>query len=191
MRTLDELESAWAAAAPPPTDAGTVRAICLRRADGRHDAPNTAEATVGGGLTGDRWADREPGKDPDGATAVTLMSVLAAELVADGQPIQTAGDNVYVDLDLAVANLPPGTRLAIGDVILRVSEEPHTGCSKFRDRFGLDALKWVSTPAGRADRLRGMNCSVERAGTVRVGSAITVLERASHGTGGDADAAVA
>jgi MOSC domain-containing protein YiiM len=180
MRTLDELDDAWAAAQPQPREAGTVRALCLRRARGHHEAPDRVEATIGGGLTGDRWADREAGTDPGGATAVTLMNATVAELVADGQPIQTAGDNVYVDLDIGVENLPPGTRLEIGDAILRISEQPHTGCTTFRDRFGLDALRWVSAPAGRAHRLRGVNCSVERAGTIRVGDPIAVIERGAR-----------
>jgi MOSC domain-containing protein YiiM len=103
-----------------------------------------------------------------------------AELIAAGvQPLHAAGDNLVVDLDIAVEVLPAGSRLAIGEAILRVSEQPHTGCSTFRDKFGLDALKWVSTPAGRADRLRGVNCSVVRPGTVRVGDRIVVLERAA------------
>ena len=177
MRTLDELNAAWSAAAPSPRDVGTVRALCLREADGHHATPDSVEATTDGGLTGDRWADREPGMDPDGATAVTLMNATAAELVADGQAIQTAGDNLYVDLDIGVENLPAGSRLAIGTAILRVSEQPHTGCTTFRDRFGLDALKWVSTPAGRRRRLRGTNCSIERSGIIRVGDLVEVIER--------------
>ncbi|HEX2766605.1 MAG TPA: hypothetical protein VHR55_08235 [Candidatus Limnocylindria bacterium] len=39
--------------------------------------------------------------------------------------------------------------------------------------------RWVSTPSGRARRLRGRNCSVERAGTMRIGHAIPVLDRGS------------
>jgi MOSC domain-containing protein YiiM len=177
MRTFDELETAWTTADPPPRDVGTVRALCLRTGDGHHDTPPSVEATPADGLAGDRWAARDPGTDPHGATAVTLMNATAAMLVADGKPIDTAGDNVYVDLDIGVDNLPPGTRLAIGSAVLRVSEEPHTGCTRFRDRFGLDALRWVSTPEGRARRLRGMNCSVEQAGTIRVGDVATVAER--------------
>jgi MOSC domain-containing protein YiiM len=177
MRTIDELERAWAAAPPAPRDAGTVRLLCLRRGEGLHETPDAVEATARDGLAGDRWASRDPGKDPDGESAVTLMSARAAELVADGQPLHTAGDNVYVDLDIGVENLPAGTRLAIGSAVLRISAPPHTGCQKFRDRFGLDALAWVSTPDGRARRLRGVNCSVERPGWIRVGDPVTVLER--------------
>ena len=51
MRTLDELDAAWSAAAPP-REFGTVRALCLREADGHHATPDSVEATIGGGLTG-------------------------------------------------------------------------------------------------------------------------------------------
>ena len=44
---------------------------------------------------------------------------------------------------------------------------PHTGCKKFKERFGLDALKWVNDNRDR--RLRGMNCRVVEAGAVAVG----------------------
>lgn len=180
MRTIDELESLWRAAAPAPRDRGEVRLICLRKGGGVHETPEAAQVTARAGILGDRWADRRPGSDPDGATAVTLINAAVAELVAaDHQPLHAAGDNLVVDLDITVEALPAGTRLAIGDAILRVSEEPHTGCSNFRDRFGLDALKWVSTPEGRARRLRGVNCSVVRPGVVRVGDAIEVRRPAS------------
>ena len=181
MRTIDQLEAAWAERTPAPDDAGTVRLLCVRKGNGVHETPEAVEVTAAAGLRGDRWAWRKPGSDPDGATAVTLINATVAELVADAElPLDAAGDNLVVDLDISVGALPAGSRLAIGSAILRVSEEPHTGCSTFRDKFGLDALKWVSTPAGRADRLRGVNCSVLRDGTVHVGDRIEVLERAAR-----------
>jgi MOSC domain-containing protein YiiM len=79
---------------------------------------------------------------------------------------------LIVDFDLSVENLPPGTRLAVGSAVVEVSETPHTGCSKFRARFGDDALRWVNAPEGRALRLRGMNARIVESGTVRVGDAI-------------------
>jgi MOSC domain-containing protein YiiM len=178
MRTIDELEAAWAARAPAPTDAGTVRLLCVRKGDGVHETPDAVEITARDGLRGDRWADREPGRDPDGVAAVTLINAGVVELMrAEGQPLDISGDNILVDLDISVETLPPGSRLAMGGAVLRVSEEPHTGCSKFRDRFGLDALKWVSTPEGKRRRLRGVNCSVLQPGTVRAGDRIDVLLR--------------
>lgn len=192
MRTFDELEQAWATLPEAPRDVGTVRLICVRHASGDHLTPAWAEATLREGLAGDRWARRDPSKDPEGHAAVTLMHADVAALVADGQPMHTAGDNVYVDLDIGVANLPPGSLVAVGDAVLRVSEPPHTGCSTFSNRFGLDALRWVSTADGRARRLRGMNCSVERAGSIRVGDAITILSRGSVAAEpNEADAALA
>ena len=83
-----------------------------------------------------------------------------------------AGDQVYADLDLSVGNLPAGASLRIGGALVEVTERPHTGCSKFASRFGLDALRWISTPAGRAARMRGMYVRVLEGGPVRVGDAI-------------------
>jgi MOSC domain-containing protein YiiM len=84
-----------------------------------------------------------------------------------------AGDQLYVDLDLSPANLPPGTRLAMGSAILEVTDEPHLGCAKFAARFGQDAWRFVNSKVGRALRLRGLNCRVVVSGTVRTGDLIS------------------
>ena len=80
-----------------------------------------------------------------------------------------AGDQLFVDLDLSLGNLPPGTLLTVGQAVLRVSEAPHTGCAKFLERFGVEALRFVSSREGRQLRLRGMNARVVVPGVVRVG----------------------
>ena len=49
-----------------------------------------------------------------------------------------AGDQLYVDLDLSVANCRRVRGSALGTV-LEVTAEPHTGCAKFHARFGGDA----------------------------------------------------
>ena len=59
--------------------------------------------------------------------------------------------------------------------MIEVTAEPHTGCAKFSERFGLDALKFVNSPAGSALNARGINARVVQAGTVRVGDAIRRL----------------
>jgi hypothetical protein len=54
------------------------------------------------------------------------MNARAAQLVACGiDRMQLAGDQLYVDLDLSVDNLPPGSLLMVGQAVLRVSEAPH------------------------------------------------------------------
>jgi len=178
VMTIDDLETGWREGSPAPRERGTVRLICLRKGEGRHETPESAQIAPGQGVVGDRWADRGPGKDPDGYSAVTLMNATVAELLTAGrQPLDAPGDNLLVDLDIGVEALPPGTRLRVGTAVLEVSAQPHTGCSTFSGKFGLDALKWVSTPEGRQRRLRGVNCAVIAAGMVRVGDPIEVVAR--------------
>ena len=83
-----------------------------------------------------------------------------------------AGDQLHVDLDLSEANLPPGTRLALGTAVIEVTPEPHRGCAKFVERFGRDAMRFVNSPIGRELRLRGLNARVVVPGTVRPGDEI-------------------
>jgi MOSC domain-containing protein YiiM len=79
---------------------------------------------------------------------------------------------LFVNLDLSVENVPPGTQLAIGEAVIQVTSEPHTGCKKFMARFGPDATKFVNSPIGRQLQLRGINAKVVRAGVIRVGDAV-------------------
>jgi len=50
-----------------------------------------------------------------------------------------------------------------------MSAEPHTGCGKFMQRFGVDAMKFVNSPVGRTLCLRGINAKVVRNGVIRLG----------------------
>lgn len=59
--------------------------------------------------------------------------------------------------------------------MIEVTQRPHTGCAKFQDRFGADALAFVNFPEGRELRLRGLCALVVQGGTVRVGDAVTRL----------------
>jgi MOSC domain-containing protein YiiM len=107
------------------------------------------------------------------------MSSRAADLVGGSRarwPL--CGDQIYVDLDLSVSNLPDGARLRLGGAVIEVSKAPHTGCSKFAARFGEDSFAWVNSPAGRAARLRGLNASVVTSGVVRVGDRVVVIRAA-------------
>ena len=83
-----------------------------------------------------------------------------------------AGDQLHVDLDLSVANLPPGTRLALGSAVIEVTAQPHTGCAKFVERFGREAMRFVNSPVGRELRLRGLNARVVEPGVVYPGDTI-------------------
>ena len=104
------------------------------------------------------------------------MNSWVADLVAqskDRWPL--AGDQLFVDLDLSKANVPPGTRISVGSAILEATDQPHTGCKKFAARFGADALKFISSPTGRELQLRGINLKVVQGGEIRPGDAVKKL----------------
>jgi hypothetical protein len=73
------------------------------------------------------------------------------------------------DLDLSAANLPPETRLSLGSAVIEVTSPPHTGCMKFKARYGVDALNFVNSPTGKQLNLRGINAKVFRPGMIGVG----------------------
>ena len=73
----------------------------------------------------------------------------------------------------------PGTRLAIGSAVIEVTAEPHTGCSKFEERFGVDAMKFVNARERKDLHLRGINARVVRAGVLRVGDTVAKLSGGS------------
>lgn len=169
---LDTLDAGLDHIRQAPAAAGTVELIVRRPAEDEREVLAEALLDTGDGLVGDDWINR--GADPE--RQVTLINARVVELVAQGRerwPL--AGDQLYVDFDLSEANLPPGTRLAVGTAVLEVSPAPHRGCKKFAARFGLDALRFVNSRAGYALRMRGMNTQVVRAGTVRPGDAILKL----------------
>ena len=169
-RTFDgQLEDVRAA----PRDHGRVELIVRRPADDEREILDEAHLDPGSGLVGDRWAGRHEHTPVYLSAELTVINtrVLAA-IEPDRARWPLAGDQIYVDLDLSVENLPIGSRLAIGSAVIEISETPHTGCSKFSARFGSDALRWINSPTGRAHRMRGLNAWIVEAGTVRPGDTI-------------------
>lgn len=138
-----------------------------------------AQLDPGLGLVGDGWAQRPTRQGPpDPETQLTLVnSRLIAYLAGSRERWPLAGDQLYVDLDLSIDNLPPGTLLRVGTAVVSVSAKPHTGCAKFSSRFGVDALPLVNSEQGRRMRLRGVNCRVVEPGMVRVGDLVAVVSR--------------
>jgi len=105
---------------------------------------------------------------------ITVINSRLLRLVAvDPDRMILAGDQLVADLDLSPQNLPAGSRLAIGEAIIEVTAEPHTGCKKFGARFGVDALKFVNSAIGRSLRLRGLNARVIESGMIRSGDRLT------------------
>jgi hypothetical protein len=175
-----ELEAGLGQVRRSPPDHGRVELIVRRPAVDEREVLAEARLDEVVGLVGDNWLARGSGSTADGSAnpdaQVTVMNSRAALLVA-GHPDRRAlaGDQLYLDLDLSPANLPPGTRLAIGSAVIEVSARPHLGCAKFAARFGTEALRFVNSRVGRELRLRGLNARIVRAGAVRRGDLIRKL----------------
>ncbi len=157
-----------------PADGGTLELVVRRPTVGEREVLEEGELDTELGLVGDSWSLR--GSNPNPKSQLTLMGARAAALIAgEREHWPPAGDQLFVDLDLSVANVPPGTRLAIGSAILEVSDQPHLGCGKFTQRYGEDARAFVNAPEGVELNLRGLNARVVQGGMVRRGDAVHKL----------------
>ena len=178
--TLTELEAGMDYIRQSPHDQGTLKMIVRRPNIDEREIVDEGELNLEVGLVGDTWKMRGSKSASNGSAninaQITLANVRAIALMAqDEERWSLAGDQLYVDFSLSEDNLPPGTRLAIGSAILEVSAQPHTGCKKFSERFGLDALKLVSSPEGKQLHLRGINTTVIQAGKIRVGDVVKIV----------------
>jgi MOSC domain-containing protein YiiM len=171
---LNNLATRLATLRFPTKEYGRVVLIVRRAEAGLREAPDQVRLSVDSGLAGDAWA-RRGRRSVD--TQVTVMQHDVAELIANGQPLLLFGDNLFVSLDLSSANLPPESLLRVGAATLAVTARPHTGCDKFRARFGADAIRFVTDPALRHRNLRGIHTHVVEGGDVSVGDAVIVVRR--------------
>jgi hypothetical protein len=187
-RTVEHLDSAALEAGlehirRSPADGGVVELIVRRPAVDERETLDEGTLTHEEGLDGDTWRLRGSQRTPDGAAhpdmQLNVINARVSALVAvDPDRRQLAGDQLHLDLDLSERNLPPGTRLALGNAIIELTEQPHRGCAKFSQRFGLDALRFVNSAVGRELRLRGANARVVVPGTVRRGDVVRKLPTA-------------
>ncbi|MBK8901250.1 MAG: MOSC domain-containing protein [Anaerolineaceae bacterium] len=176
--TMAELEAGLEHIRQSPQDGGVLELIVRRPFTDERELLHEGVLDTAVGLVGDNWQARGSNSMPDGTAnpeaQLTLMNCRAADLVAqsrDRWPL--AGDQLYVDFDLSAENIPPGTRLEIGQAIVEVTAKPHTGCQKFVARFGKDAMKFVNSPIGKQLHLRGINTRVVQPGTIRIGDTVT------------------
>lgn len=181
-RSAEELIAAIDFFRGAPADEGSLELIVRRPAEDAREVLGHGELDLGEGLVGDTWNQRPSRRSADGGPHPDMqLNVINARLsrfVAHGDDTRAAlaGDQLHVDLDLSHDNLPPGSRLHIGEVaVIEVTDQPHTGCQKFTQRFGLAALQFVNSPEGTALRLRGLNAKVVVPGTISAGDRITVV----------------
>lgn len=175
--TADEIENGVEEILRSPKDEGTLQLIVRRPNVNEREVLAEGALDIEAGLVGDSWRRRKSPRTTDGSPhpdmQLNVMNARIIALLAQGKerwPL--AGDQLYIDLDLSETNLPPGTQLALGSAVIEVTEQPHTGCSKFVERFGADAMRFVNSPLGRKLRLRGLNARVVEGGRIRTGDVV-------------------
>lgn len=179
-RSAEQLEAGLATIRESPNDHGALELIVRRPQIDAREMLEVAELNLEEGLAGDTWNQRPSRRTENGGPhpemQLNVMNSRAIALLAGSQQRWAlAGDQLYVDLDLSDANLPAGTQLAIGSAVIEVTAQPHTGCSKFADRFGAEAVRFVNIGAGKELRLRGINARVVQPGTIRRGDTVSKL----------------
>ena len=172
--TMDELEAGLDEICQSPREQGVLELIARRPQTGEREVLEEGELDLVEGLVGDNWRTRGISRTPDGSShpdmQLNIMNSRVIALVAQAKDRWSlAGDQLFVDLDLSAANLPPGTQLSIGTATIEVTAQPHAGCKKFVARFGLEAMKFVNSPLGKKLHLRGVNAKVVQPGVIRVG----------------------
>ncbi len=172
--TLEQLEAGLDHIRQSPKDVGVLKLISRRPNTDEREVVDEAQLDPAHGLMGDNWKARGSRSAADGmANPEMQLNVMNARVIGLIAPDKTrwalAGDQLFVDFDLSEANVPPGTRLAIGSAVIEVTAPPHLGCKKFSARFGPDAVKFVNSPEGKQLHLRGVNAKVIQAGAIRAG----------------------
>ena len=178
--TTEEIEAGLDEITQSPKSEGILRLIVRRPQVGVREILDEAELDTGVGLVGDSWPQRKSTRTADGSPhpemQLNVMNARTIALLAQTQerwPL--AGDQLFIDLDLSEHNLPAGTQLALGSAVIEVTSQPHTGCAKFVERFGADAMRFVNSETGKRLRLRGLNAKVVRSGRIRAGDAVRKL----------------
>ena len=180
--TRDELQAGLPEIAASPVDHGVLRGIVIRPKAGERQELQSVDISHTGGVHGDNWAlgcwktTKDGRPHPD--VQICIMNARAIALIAGARDNWApAGDNLFIDLDLSLENLPAGQRLAIGSAIIEITDEPHTGCANFVRRYGRDATVFVNTGVSRHMRLRGIYARVVRDGRVAVGDTVSKVAR--------------
>ena len=178
--TMEELQEGLEQIRRSPKDEGVLELIVRRPSVNAREVLAVGELDVQAGLVGDTWSrrvsSRTRNRSPHPDMQLNIMNARTIALIAQAKERWSlAGDQLYIDLDLTPENLPPGTRLALGAAVIEVTAEPHTGCGKFVERFGVDAMKFVNSPTGRKYNLRGINARVVQSGTIRVDDQVRKL----------------
>ena len=172
--TIKELEAGLENIRQSPKDNGVLDMIVRRPKVEEREVLTEGRLDLIEGLEGDNWKVRGSSSTSDKSAhpemQINIMNSRVVSLLAQGKERwQLAGDQLYMDMDLSIENLPAGTKLILGEAVIEITSKPHSGCKKFAERFGQDAIKFVNSAIGKELHLRGVNARVIQPGTIRVG----------------------
>jgi MOSC domain-containing protein YiiM len=173
-----ELEPGLADVLESPADNGRLESIFVRPAPNERRALTAAQLSPDRGIDGDRWvhdgSHASKGGAPNPRSQVSLMNSRYLRTIAGEEDAMClAGDNLVVDFDLSEANLPAGSQLAIGDVvIIEITDLSHTGCGKFQNRYGKEVREFTNNERGKSLHLRGRYARIVTGGAINVGDAV-------------------
>ena len=177
-----ELEGQIDFIAASPKDKSPLDLLVRRPKENHREVLETGELSTTEGLVGDMWKIRPSNRTPDKSAhpdmQLNIMNSRVISLIARSEDRwKLAGDQMFFDLDLSKENLPAGTQLKIGEAIIEVTAQPHTGCKKFVARFGLDAMKFVNSKIGKRHQMRGINAKVIHGGAINIGDIVQKIKR--------------
>lgn len=175
--TTTEIEAAMEHVLASPKSGGKLELIVRRPKVNKREVVETGVLSIENGLIGDNWLTRGSSRTDNGLghpeMQLNVMNYRFAELISGSRErVPLAGDQLFVDLDLSLENLPVGTRLSIGEAVIEVTAIPHLGCKKFVERFGLEAMKFANSDFGRSHNLRGINAKVVISGEISKGNTV-------------------
>jgi hypothetical protein len=156
--TTAELEAGLDEIRQSPSDNGTLEMLIRRAQIGAREQLEEGEIDLVEGLVGDNWKTRYGDRPANPDAQITITNARAIQHISqDKDRWALAGE------------------LSLGSAILEITAEPHNGCKKFVERFGMDAMTFVNSEVGKELHLRGINCKVIQAGTISVGDSITKI----------------
>ena len=175
-----ELEAQLPEIQAAPKLRGSLDLIVIRPAVDQRKVLKSAELCLERGLIGDSWITRSSRHTSDKSPWIEMqLNIMSSRVIqavtGDLKRWPLAGDQLFIDLDLSLENLPIGSQISIGETIIEVTAPPHTACKKFRVRYGDDAFRFINNPATKNMRLRGLNAKIIRGGTIESGSIVHKL----------------
>src|SRR5262245_30784771 len=125
--STSELEAGLEAICQSPQDGGILEMIVRRPQVGARETLEVGELDPDHGIVCESWARRASSRTGDGSPhpgmQLNIMNARVIALLAEArEQWPLAGDQLFLDLDLSAANLPPGTRLALGTAVIEVTD---------------------------------------------------------------------